>query len=281
MSIQGNLAVMRNAFSTASASAKIPDGACSYSLTERLATAQGLSSPNGLLTIVLTPSMVSHVQWSDEKPVGAATSFKNVSTTIHNSDTVAATSGAIDRFRLVSAGIRLSCINGSETMNGWFEAVRVTSDYDDSDFSGQIISPAAFESGIVYDSNWAASPSYVTGRLRDIGKHTFYLKNINTYEFQSSVSGPKFGFDTNYDTILIRIHSLGGADGTTLAANLQTAVHAHIVKNWELVYDAKSPLSRYHTSCPAWKTGVENVKKAMSRDPKASMIRSASAYAYR
>lgn len=274
MSIQGNLAVMRNAFSTASSGAKIPDGACSYSLTERLATAKSITSPNGLITIVLSPSMLTHLQVSTESTPATYTSY---STTIHASDSNPVSSGAIDRFRLVSAGLRLTCINGSETMNGWFEAIRVSSDYDNTDFSnGSILDCASFESNIAADDNWASSPSYVTGRLRDIGKHTFYLKNINNHEFQSSLGQPKFGFDGNYDTIIIKIHSIGAS-----AENLQTAVHAHVVKNWELVYDAKNPLSRYHTSCPVWKAGVDNVKKAMARDPKASMIRSASAYAYR
>lgn len=286
MSVQGSLAVMRNAFSTASVGAKIPDGSVSFSLTERLATAAQETSAKGILTLALTPSLFDHYQAAKNQtqaasagppPVAAETiTFVSADTTLHDSDASSKTAANIDRFRLVSAAMRLTCINGSETLNGWFEAIRVNCEYADSDVgSDGLVNVAGLEDGIVSSPNWAQSPSYVTGRLRDIGKHTFYLKNINNHEFIQTNESRK-GLDTNYDIVLIRIHSIPATD---LAQ--QTAVHVHVVKNWELVYDAKSPLSRYHTSCPCWKAGVDNVKKAMSRDPKASMIRAASAYAYR
>lgn len=276
MSIQGSLAVMRNAFSTASVGPKIPDGAVSFSLTERLATAAQEASPEGQLTFALTPFLTTHYQVSQTKVVDDSTTltFVNKTTSIHDTDSDIGTTGNIDRYRLVSAAMRLTCINGSETLNGWFEAIRVNSDYDVTKISAGILNVATFEDKLVSSSNWASSPSYVTGRLRDIGKHTFYLKNVNTHDF---VLNQGYSCDPNYDTVLIRIHSI--PEGTVEA--LQTAVHVHVVKNWELVYDAKNPLSRYHTSCPVWKAGVDNVKKAMARDPKASMIRAASAYAYR
>jgi hypothetical protein len=291
MSIQGSLAVMRNAFSTASVGAKIPDGAVSFSLTERLATAAQETSPNGILTFALTPSLIDHYQVARNKstaaqvgpPAVAATeiTFDNSPTTLHEGDASSKTSANIDRFRLVSGALRLTCINGSETLNGWFEAIRVNCEYADSNVNSDgHIAIAGIEDAIVSSTNWAQSPSYVTGRLRDIGKHTFYLKNINNHEFIPTNDARK-GLDPNYDIVLVRIHSIA-VPGTGAAAEAQqTAVHVHVVKNWELVYDAKSALSRYHTSCPVWKAGVENVKKAMARDPKASMIRAASAYAYR
>lgn len=282
MSIQGSLAVMRNAFSTASVGAKIPDGAVSFSLTERLATAAQETSPNGILTLALTPSLFDHYQVALNKTAGDKTiTFLPSETTLHDSDASSKTSSNIDRFRLVSAAMRLTCINGSETLNGWFEAIRVNCEYADGDVgSDGYVAIAGIEDAIVSSTNWAQSPSYVTGRLRDIGKHTFYLKNINNHEFIPTNDARK-GLDTNYDIVLIRIHSIAVPGTDSAAQAQQTAVHVHVVKNWELVYDAKSPLSRYHTSCPVWKAGVDNVKKAMARDPKASMIRAASAYAYR
>jgi len=279
MSIQGSLAVMRNAFSTASVGPKIPDGAVSFSLTERLATAGQETSPNGQLTFALTPFLTTHYSVSQQKVVDDNTtlSFTNKFTTIHDQDGNIGTTGNIDRYRLVSGAMRLTCINGSETLNGWFEAIRVNSDYALENINSGLLDLGSFEDKIVSSSNWAASPTYVTGRLRDIGKHTFYLKNVNQHDFNLNLG---LGVDPNYDTVLVRIHSIAQS-GSTPNAALETAVHVHVVKNWELVYDAKNALSRYHTSCPVWKQGVDNVKKAMSRDPKASMIRAASAYAYR
>lgn len=270
MSVAASLAVMRNAFSTATASAKIPDGAVSHSITERSASAFQLLSPAGRLTIALTPSILSHLQYSAASNV---TDLVNLPNTNHAADSTEGNVGDIDQWRLVSCGLRLTCINGSESLNGWFEAIRVASSYSDTMIENGIIpNSEAYEANILNSVNWANHPSYVTGRLRDIGKHTFYLQPTDKYEFSKT----GFQMDTNFDTVLIRIHSAVAAPETQ-----QTGIHYHVVRNFELCYDAQSNLARFQTGCPVYLKGVDNVRKAMTKDPKASMIRAASAYAYR
>jgi hypothetical protein len=268
MSVASSLAVMRNAFSTATASAKIPDGAVSASISERSATAGSLSSPAGRLTFVLTPSLVSHLQASTSSP---ATALEDLAITGHSTDSQVGTPGNVDQWRLVSAGLRLTSINGSDTLNGWFEAVRLTCTMTPAILAAGVL-PDGFENNIINSTEWPNHPSYVTGRLRDLGKHTFYLQPIDKSEFQKAGEL----FDTNFDNVLIRVYSLPSD-----TASQQTAVHYHIVKNFEICYDAQSPLSRFQTGCPVYIKGVDNVRKGMTRDCKASMIRSASAYAYR
>lgn len=268
MSVASSLAVMRNAFSTATASAKIPDGVVSHSISERSATAGSLTSPAGKITIVLSPSLTSHMQYSLESNV---TSLTNVVNTTHVLDGLENVSGNVDQWRLVSAGLRLTSINGSDTLNGWFEAVRVTGCITQLN-SDTGLFPADFESNIINSPDWPNSPSYVTGRLRDLGKHTFYLQPVDKYEFRKTGEL----MDYKYDVVLIRIHSLASP-----AVEQQTAVHYHAVKNFELCYDAQNRLSRFQTGCPVYLKGVDNARKGLTRDPKASMIRAASAYAYR
>ena len=166
MSIQGSLAVMRNAFSTASVGAKIPDGSVSFSLTERLATAAQETSPNGILTLALTPSLFDHYQVALNKSTAAVVgppavpastiSFTASETTLHESDASSKSAANIDRFRLVSAAMRLTCINGSETLNGWFEAIRVNCEYADADVTSDgLVAVGSIEDDIVSSTNWA------------------------------------------------------------------------------------------------------------------------------
>lgn len=272
MSIASNLAVMRNAFSTASATAKIPDGSVSHSLTERLANAGAIASPQGRITILIGPQLNVMFQYADTTQVTALQTVFNRHS--RDRDNIIGNVGNIDQWRLVSTGLRLGCINGSETLNGWFEAVRMTSpDYGSgANFeTGEL--PADVEGNILNETNWANHPSYVTGRLRDLSKHTFYLQPVkDTFDF---VAGGLID-DRSWDFIAIRIHSIPSGDDT-----LQTSIHYHVVKNFELCYDANSALARFQTTCPVYKKGVESVRRGLIRDPKATMIRQASAYAYK
>jgi len=278
MSVPGSLAVMRNAFSTATASAKIPDGSVSHSITERAATASAVLSPAGRVTFILAPSLTTHIQYSTDSPPPNSTAVLNVTSVPNDNHTVAtdgdasvAGKGNIDQWRMVSAGLRLACINGSDTLNGWFEAIRVTSSYTvEADTTG--ILEAGFESNILNSPNWANHPSYVTGRLRDIGKHTFYCQPTERYQFSKTGAC----FDKNYDIVLVRCYSLASDQ-----AAQQTGLHYHVIHNYELCYDANSSLSRFQTGCPVFLKGVEGTRRAMTKDVKASMIRAASAYAYR
>lgn len=205
---------------------------------------------------------------------------------------------APDQYRLVSAALRLNCINASDSNQGWFEAVRIrpswtpqgTMTYNLSSPGDVIIGPEPnyWESGILRSANWANDPSYVTGKLRDLGRHTFYLQTtgkernfhkwpigVKSESFDSFQEQP-FGFDPNFDCIAIRIRS-APSENTALT---QT-IHYHVTKNWETIYDSHSFQSRFHTSTIANKNAVEYADRQMSRDPKASMIRSASSYSYR
>jgi hypothetical protein len=93
-----------------------------------------------------------------------------------------------DRFRLVSAALRLSCVNTAQFNGGWFEAVRVATDYQISagqaltvlseyDVSSGVPCPNdGWEGKVMSSDRWPNHPSYVTGKLSDLYKHQFYLQ---------------------------------------------------------------------------------------------------------
>jgi hypothetical protein len=221
-----------------------------------------------------------------------------------------------DRFRVVSSGMRLTAINNAEANNGWFEAIRITPSYEPSEFLTYKTSdgdgttakityafapdPLEFMSGVMSStSNWANYPGYVTGKLRDIGKHMFYLQTVGdrsfklldqdfevkggsmTADFTRNVvqlrdsPGPMQSYDTSFDCVLVRIHSL---PATTIAN--QTQVHCHTVINYEAMYDPVSPLSRFQSTTVSAASAVAAVDRAIKRDSKPSIIRQSSSLRY-
>lgn len=311
MSVNAHLAVQRNAFSTAAAAAKVCDGATSASIAERCANAASYNSPDGEQIFILQPSIFGHeVRYVGTTTNGVTTyDTGSAPVSIHGFEAVSSTlinkkdSVSPDQYRLVSAAMRLSPINASESNQGWFEAIRVKSAWSRNGFSfintpvapatgpAPVIFPSktTFEGGVILDSNWANDPSYVTGRLRELGKHTFYLqptgprtfkkwpREIQVATFNGFEEQP-CGYDTNFDIIIVRIHS---APAPASSNTLYQSIHCHVVKNWETAYDAANPNCRFHSSTISAESAVKYTDKQMTRDPKASMIRSASSYAYK
>ena len=311
MSVNQHLAVQRNAFSTAAAAAKICDGRVSSSIAERSSRAASYNCALGEQIFILTPHICSHehvFQLSSQEsgkpdvwsaiPSRATHTYKSIDATTIKKQEI----NAPDQYRLVSAAMRLSPINASESNQGWFEAIRVRPSWDKDHFLFQqdtgtapvvpgTISPARelFEDGLITSENWANDPSYVTGRLRDIGKHTFYLQPTGERKFKKwpndvlkatfeNFDEQPLGFDTDFDLIIVRIHS---APAPTTSNTLYQSIHCHVVKNWETMYDAKNANARFHSATIAAESATRYTDRMMTRDPKASMIRSASSYGYK
>lgn len=325
MSLQSHLAVMRNAFSTATTAPKIPDGKCSHSVGQRNAFSFTKSSKEGRITIILEPSLPVPLLCS----VDTVTTSSNIQTSINNKQLCLQTpnvlagvfSGtkdkqSLDRYRIVSQGMRVTPINNSESNNGWFEAIRVASTFDrkylaayepdgtvvptaptttttttpaatqgDSGMEVDTDTPADYggfglavgaEGNLINEDNWANHPSYVTGRLRDLGKHYFGLQCIGDRDpsfFTDDQSSGSMLFDQNFDVIFLRIYSTAATD-----SSIQTAVHIHAVQNVEGMYDSQSPMSRFQSTCLSSPAAVINTTRSINRDPKASTIRASTSY---
>jgi hypothetical protein len=317
MSINAHLAVMRSAFSTATAAAKVPDGRVSNSIASRESACNvfiGDAAQDGIIFALVPSISCGMVAYDYTGPraaiIGTGTAANpqfpavvnatalvrqdSSTTAIYDSNNAIAniaTANAPDRYRVVSAALRLSCINASEYNNGWFEAIRVPSEYTSGDMAevtnafGPPNSPAqigrvpanGFENGILISSRWCTHPSYVTGKLSNLYKHQFYLQPQADREFVRHVPAAdnqhEQCLDRNFDTILVRIRA-------TTTALVPLAIHWHCVHHLEIQHDAGSLASRYHSQCFNAPNLVSKVDAQIKKDPKASIIRSPNSFAY-
>jgi hypothetical protein len=217
-----------------------------------------------------------------------------------------------EKFRLVSAGMRVSCINNSENNNGYFEAVRVNVDYDSlrqlmfypfKDIKQFGVTPDPSE---IWSSShrWVNDPTYVTGKLRDIYKHNFHLKPVSEREFTSAGDNQEWtvdkathdnsgnnawygfprshgGIDRNFDCIAIAIHAAPLDDTSPhVAAATALTCHVHTVHNYEQVFHPRSTLARFMTNNLSYPRISDETDRLIKRDQKASNIRSASNIPY-
>lgn len=181
-------------------------------------------------------------------------------------------------WRVVSQGLRLSLLNPAETDDGWWESSRLHVGHKTTDFA---LAPGVNKSfghlvpdGICLDGrslNIVNETSYSTGTLRGLKDHVFKLhpvkddhdfvhprmttltdasdiSNINSDNIVRFDSGSEAAMelinsaiDQSFDMILIKIH--GRTD-----ANNRTRLHANLVCNQEIVYQATETESRFHTS---------------------------------
>jgi hypothetical protein len=293
MSINSNLAVMRNAFSTAAVNPKVPDGkvSCSSAMREATCNVHTFGAAVVTTTFVLTPQL-SHVLsiYPQTAAVAAAGTTAAVAASYnadsivyhkHNPELLNTNIGQgnhPDKWRVVSCALRLSCVNAAEYNNGWFEAIR---------YSPKVASfeatPAGANAGmhrlrvnaendLLLSSSWANSPSYVTGKLANLYKHQFNLHSVGDREY---ITASTTSYLDDFDCILVRVHA--AVQSTTAPA---AAIHFHTVTNYETVYDAGAAMSRFHTPSHSNYALVKKVDSAIKRDPKASVIRSPSSYAY-
>lgn len=302
MSLQDHLAVMRNPFSTATTTPKVCDGKIGHSVGVREASAQAVASDAGVLHYILYPGLGAGVVTIANIAGNATSTPPRQQFIAINGDELTSLSlveadkkdlkklSAPDRWRIVSQGLRLTPINNSENNNGWFEAIRVPFAFDEASLANGgvnntasppvIVSAAVsptlgFEGNILTSNAWAKHPSYVTGRLRNLEKHMFYLQPNSDREFVLNTGSITTQVDPNFDVVLIRIvASPSNADGVKLN------ILQHCVQNFEFLFDAKNERSRYHSPSINYQAAVTKNDKFLNRDPKASTLRNASGYSY-
>jgi hypothetical protein len=312
MSVNEHLAVLRNPFSLATPTAKVPDGKVNLSTAERQQTSFQKQFVARESVIMLCPSFsVPYVITNNTTVAPAAQVYVQEAVQYGDAGHVLtyATPGARhtftksvtapDKWRLVSAGLRMSLTNNSDTNDGWFEAIRVNTSYSPQDF--RVTNPQApnvnfnvyqdiltMERGILnYDQSWANDPSYMTGKLRDIHKWMFYLQASEERDFKSLPSTwednigaehddvftcsnasvtPGFMIDSGFDCCAIRLH-------TSSTVALPTSMLIHSVHNFEGVYDASSTLCKFQSSTPNAPELVLKSDRYMRRDIKPAVLR--------
>lgn len=310
MSSIPHLAVMRNAFSSATTAAKIPDGSCALSVASRYSISQQLTSTAGEFYVCLYPGFFSGLSTisstsSLSNPADIPPFYHVFNVTNRTPDVGAAAVGAAmtlgpnfpSQWRVVSQGLRLSLINNSSDNDGWFEAIRINPAYNPDEFVrtplGYFINPVTINHGAmtVLDAaanqprihpDWSMNPTYIAGKLRDISKHTFLLhredestyievKDTNIIPFEVQSTSDQWFNDSRVDCILIRCRANAlTADGNR-ATNL--IIHAHMVQNVEETYVEPHILARFQTKCPVDRRGLFATLASIRSDYKPSVLR--------
>jgi len=306
-------AVLRNPFSTAVATARIPDGSAVLSSASRLSVSKRYNAASGTICIALWPGFTNHLYVSadlgspdgdGDNPTMNITSRTFNRTASGDSTLCTMNQNAPTKYRVASQGMRIQLIENSENNDGWFEAIRIPSGYDASDlafsagagdgnelhlketagiFGGNL---GRFDSDAAALKNWAMNPSYITGKLRDINRHTFMLHrendmdwidvgNTNTFVAVSgtnnitrSAGRDRWWADHNMDTVLIRCFSATGS-GTSAGMNL----HIHTVQHVEEQFEPDNELARYMTKPPSNPALAAAVLNHVRREIKPSIVR--------
>jgi len=273
----GNLAVAINPFSTKTTHAKIPDGKTNLSSGQRIQKVDsvdfvGVSVPSGIMEVLLFPGINNQVSILKEGTTNVPDSLF-VGTThcpISSDGQQVEAALRICAWRTVSCGLKINLVNNAESNEGWFEAKRVNL-CDGNSFrlntgvtapaSGAfVVANSATNDGLgptKLGENFALTPTFCSGKLRDIHKYNFSLKmNTDDHDFVTfngadggTNTADKF-VDTAMDAILIRLH------GSSTSKFM-----FHSVSNQEIIYDENTALYRTSTRTYHSPTEVDRMQQ--------------------
>jgi len=275
------LAVYRNAFSTATTNPKIPDGKAYHSSGVRLqAVKEFVNDTTTTMDFLLFPGInngliMAKANQADGRymsyPSHAVLSVDGTAIT-QNAET------AIDKWRVVSQALKITLINNSDENDGWWEAARVQLSRNDALKIDDVATGAIIGTdvaltelpGVDVTRQMVENPTYVTGKLRDIHRHLFQLQPQGADHDFSELRGTtnttaeatEF-WDQNFDAIYIRIHGRTGTESPT-------RVMCHVVSNQEIVYDEAATLCRYHSETHAAPSFAATKRAIIQSSPKAS-----------
>lgn len=231
----GELAAFHNPFTKLSQQPRIPDGKATSSLGVRCQSVKnfkvnhvdsnGLSAdtmhiflfPGVSSSVVVYNTPVPHISQSqnrdfyvmgykDHAPMYGPEGYDwwKGDGTIHEG--VMTNTKQISKWRLVSAGLKLSLINNDESNDGWFEAVRInncmagddfmmtTMNNSFSSFDTAVVPSLKFAQGIKDATSLVEEQSYQTGLLKDIHKYTFNL-HPTTDQIEFKTLQEKYNFN--------------------------------------------------------------------------------------
>jgi hypothetical protein len=197
----------------------------------------------------------------------------------------------IKKWRVVSQATKIMLTNNYDNNEGWFEAFRTVA--EPSEFRVQSIeklpvaTPCAtwaavdalnrahYTFGAIPDTakidvnNIVEHPSYVSGKLRDIGKYVFQLKPVNNHheflDLGDEIKRDHSLIDRGYDMIVIVIHGRPGGN-----ANVGSALVVHTVSNQEIIYDENNVMARFHSESVKDLASLSRAQSALQYSQKAA-----------
>jgi hypothetical protein len=280
MSLEASLKLMEFPFSKDCIGSKVPDGKVRYSIADHEGIAGVYEFDNRVGQVILCPNYVSPftTMRATNGPV-----FVTCVPFIDPSHDIIGDIGDVvkqkdptapDRWRLVSAGLKVILVDNSVQNDGWFEAIRLNwsktersnvyfdmQDADGVDVDGRCllgIDMSSVEAGMLaLESVWCNEPSYMTGKLRDIDKYMFYLQSMEERDFvcyktswaDDDGISPSYDslIDKNFDNVVIRFHT--GTDLPAGTAVEPTKVVINTIHHFEEIYDRGNFLAKFQTPC--------------------------------
>jgi hypothetical protein len=163
--------------------------------------------------------------------------------------------------RIVSTGLKLSCMNSEKKMGGTWEAIRVpiknTNWWNFGTISGNTTYPLpTFMDKIQNEwegkQNFSDFPIYASGNIADLDNYMFKLNsNTNEHEFITlEPGGNRTGvteIDNQWDIVVIRLLGNTVSNLGDVAVEGRTLIKWEICTNQEIVYREPSSLSRLMT----------------------------------
>lgn len=289
-----DLAVMANPFYP-NRLPKIPDGSApeSHGRQFKFTTTIAASGADRTVDLVLFPGLGGGMAWYNQTDASfnpKAGSSGYVTNTTHgqfSGITVPTASGPathvytmqdrISKWRMVSSGVRFKDLTADQTVKGWFEAITINKQLNDSDLMvvkssagatavGTQITDAICMPNLGAFKNivLANDPSYQTGSFRDINSMVFALKRADN---EGSFALPPFssGFSANWPDVTSGYCNVtsGATSPNELSRSLidpqwqYTLIRLYMpssarlmveyVSNQELIYDEASTLNTFMT----------------------------------
>lgn len=324
-----DITTIKNPFNTASFASKIPDGKTSYSIGVKRQVSKQVVSKKGAIVFALTPTFNTGGFNLDISNANVVTDIQyhtfNDSDINISAPTSAALGGveatpvavelklgtnAPEKWRLVSAGMKITLTNNSEKNDGWFEAIRVNCSPSSKDFvylrntgalDGVIGVHPNFEDQLVSKaSTWVNHPSYITGKLRDLHKHMFILQSVNgsrdfnpvrqsnnTNGFvEPSIPAGSFSNDPKESWTFKHSEEIEHwvddssfdivlvkcySSADATTATSATNLHMHMVHNHEYIYDSLSNYSKFQTPTKNYSSSVARAISLINSDSKPSI----------
>jgi len=286
---------MRNPFASGAMAPKIPDGRVQLSVGQKFQQVNQITV-DGTHTLAVFPGLAagacsvplgelaSRTQ-GEQADGGSYFNYGGSHVELNNLSNPflrLTSSNVIDKWRIVSQGIKLSLINNADENDGWFEAVRLTpgnnpvtdwclvnlgnDNQDPPQPRPNGLYPLIQIDGSVFGTdpgNFIENPTYITGKFRDIHKFNFNLRPIDEHEFKNPA--------VEYSNALAAANAIGRLNQHTPSAknvcndlidksfdvliirihgrtgNNSSKLVAHLACNQEVVYKTGTTAARFHT----------------------------------
>jgi hypothetical protein len=287
---------MKNPFSHGSVEAKVPDGKASSSVGSRESSAGVLEFNRRRASIMLTPNFTSPYMWTyldggdNVMEVLGRYGDRAMHCFGYVAPFVTKNLESPIKWRLVSAGMRITLVDNSEGRDGWFEAIRTDSSYTKyMTWREQVGLPQGEDRRFCcnFDVNlqepgfdevkWTDSPTYVCGLLKEIDDVLFYLQSRGDRNFQNIPSnwrgvGANYVVDSNFDTVLVRIYTGSDVDPTVPNQPLNNVkIMVNCIHNFEMVHEVRNTYAKYHTKSLCDQAAVQEQDREIRRDIRAGI----------